>query len=50
MRDKILGMIEDYGKWLQSPPVFRETYEMLLVGEGGCKGVCGEMGGESGRE
>uniref|UniRef100_A0A7S0RR98 VHS domain-containing protein n=1 Tax=Chlamydomonas leiostraca TaxID=1034604 RepID=A0A7S0RR98_9CHLO len=30
VRDKILGMIEDYGKWLQQPPVFREAYESLL--------------------
>lgn len=31
VRDKILAMIEDYGKWLKNPPTYAELYESFVV-------------------
>ncbi len=31
VRDKILAMAEDYGRYIKNPPSFKETYESLVV-------------------
>ncbi|KAJ9505947.1 hypothetical protein QJQ45_017021 [Haematococcus lacustris] len=30
VRDKILAMVEDYGRWLAVPPAFQDTYNTLV--------------------